>query len=204
MIGRISGHVLEKHANTVLIDVNGVGYEVEMPLTDLCALGQSGTQVVVHTHFVVREDAQLLYGFLSKVSREMFRLLIRINGVGPKMALAILSGMDVAELVVCFQSADAARLVRVPGVGKKTAERLIVEMQDRIAAFDEVSPAIAPNSPAGSPVTPASLAQEAEDALVALGYKPSEAAKVIKSVLSPGDTVEDVIRNALKGMVKGR
>lgn len=203
MIGRLTGQVLEKHGTTALIEVNGIGYEVEMPLTDLCTLASSG-QVVLYTHFVVREDAQLLYGFLSRSTRDMFRQLIRVNGVGPKMGLAILSGLNVNEFILCVTQHDVARLIKVPGVGKKTAERLIVEMQDRLPVLESgqhqrMSPSVS------SGKDPASvMAQEAEEALVALGYKAQDASRVVKSVMKPDDCLEDVIRNALKGMVKAK
>ncbi|PID41768.1 MAG: Holliday junction branch migration protein RuvA [Proteobacteria bacterium] len=205
MIGRLKGELVAKKGSFVLLDVNGVGYEVEMPLTDLCSLAQdsqSSNSVVIYTHFVVRDDAQLLYGFLSETSKDMFRQLIKINGVGPKMALAILAGLDLNELVLCFQNSDVSSLVKIPGVGKKTAERLIVEMQDRLSGFDITGDATSPV--VVSSHRPASVMAEAEEALVALGYKPGEAAKAVKAVAEEGASLEAIVRNALKGMVKGR
>ncbi|PIE43809.1 MAG: Holliday junction branch migration protein RuvA [Gammaproteobacteria bacterium] len=201
MIGRLKGELIEKKDSFVLLDVNGVGYEIEMPLTDLCSLTQTGSAVVIYTHFVVREDAQLLYGFLSETSKKLFRLLIKINGVGPKMALAILAGLELNELVACFKNNDVARLVRIPGVGKKTAERLIVEMQDRLADFDiarnDSSPVV------GSTQHPDYVLEEAEKALVALGYHSREAAEAVKLAAEEESALEAIIRKALKGMVKG-
>src|SRR5690606_22350349 len=137
MIGRISGILLEKQAPRLLVDVAGVGYEIDVPMTTLYKLPEMGQPVVLHTHFVVREDAQLLYGFFDWAERELFRLLIKVNGVGPKMALAILSGIEGSEFVRCVQDHDINTLVRIPGVGKKTAERLLVEMQDRLKEFSQ-------------------------------------------------------------------
>ena len=141
MIGRLRGLVLEKRPPQLLLDVGGVGYELEAPLSAFFDLPGADTPVSLFTHLVVREDAQLLYGFRSRPERELFRALIRVNGVGPKLALALLSGIDAPELVRCIQEGDVTSLTRLPGVGKKTAERLIVEMRDRIAeAFGEALP----------------------------------------------------------------
>lgn len=131
MIGRLRGTLAEKQPPHLIIDVNGVGYELEVPMTTLYRLPKVGESVTVHTHLVVREDAHLLYGFAEKRERELFRELIRLNGVGPKLALALMSGLEVDELVRCVQAQDTSALVRVPGVGKKTAERLLVELKDR-------------------------------------------------------------------------
>ncbi|MBC7210904.1 MAG: Holliday junction branch migration protein RuvA, partial [Pseudomonas sp.] len=141
MIGRLRGTLAEKQPPHLIIDVNGVGYELEVPMTTLYRLPKVGEPVTVHTHLVVREDAHLLYGFAEKRERELFRELIRLNGVGPKLALALMSGLEVDELVRCVQAQDASVLVRVPGVGKKTAERLLVELKDRFKAW-ETSPAM--------------------------------------------------------------
>ncbi|MCG8613742.1 MAG: Holliday junction branch migration protein RuvA, partial [Pseudomonadales bacterium] len=132
MIGRIQGELLGKYGNTVLIDVRGIGYEVDAPLSVLCELPGKGGSVTLYTHFVVREDAQQLYGFMSLQDRDFFRLLIKVNGVGPKMAVTIMSGMSVLELADCFMREDVTQLVKLPGVGKKTAERLVIEMKDKL------------------------------------------------------------------------
>ncbi len=199
MIGRIHGILLEKQAPYLLLDVQGVGYEIQASLTTFFALPDIGQPATLHTHFVVREDAQLLYGFSSLAERQLFRELIKVNGVGPKMALAILSGMNSAEFVHCVKSKDIATLVRLPGVGKKTAERLVVEMHDRVEkwAVGGDSAAAADNQQGNGAV------QEAESALVSLGYKESEVVKMIASVSR--DNIEansaELIRAALKNKV---
>lgn len=134
MIGRLRGTLAEKQPPHLILDVNGVGYEVEVPMTTLYRLPSVGEPVTLHTHLVVREDAHLLYGFAEKRERELFRELIRLNGVGPKLALALMSGLEVDELVRCVQAQDTSTLVKIPGVGKKTAERLLVELKDRFKA----------------------------------------------------------------------
>lgn len=203
MIGRIQGILLEKQAPRLLVDVGGVGYEVEVPLTVYYRLPEPGGEVTLHTHFVVREDAQLLYGFLDRPERELFRVLIRVNGVGPRMALGILSGMEGAEFVRCVQNHDINALIRLPGVGRKTAERLLVEMQDRLKDFQHWLPSL--------PSTLVDVAEkrtarieisEAESALIALGYKPQEAARAIAALNTEGLRSEEIIRQALRNMVK--
>ena len=136
MIGRLTGILLEKQPPHILVDVQGVGYELDAPMSTFYQLPALGEKVTLHTHMVVREDAQLLYAFADKRGRELFRELIRLNGVGPKLALALMSGMDVDELVMAVQHQDVSALVRVPGVGKKTAERLLIELRDRFKAWD--------------------------------------------------------------------
>ena len=199
MIGRIHGILLERKAPELLIDVQGVGYEVLVSLNTFFDLPVPGQTVTLHTHFVVREDVQQLYGFADTVERELFRSLIRVSGVGPKMALAILSGMTAAEFVRSVQHNDTATLVRLPGVGKKTAERLIIEMRDRLSHFAAGS---AESPVAGSEARQADAAQEAESALISLGYKPQEAARMITAVASEGQSSQELIRLALKSMVK--
>lgn len=203
MIGRIKGTLLEKQAPRLLLDVNGVGYEVDVPMTTLYRLPELGQPVTLHTHFVVREDAQLLYGFFEKAERELFRQLIKVNGVGPKMALAILSGIEGAELVRCVQDHDINTLVKLPGVGKKTAERLLVEMQDRLKDFSQWLPQL----PSGTSLSTGKRTEkleisEAESALIALGYRPQEAAKAIAALDTEGLRSEDIIKQALRNMVK--
>jgi Holliday junction DNA helicase RuvA len=199
VIGRIHGTLLERKAPELLIDVQGVGYEVLVSLNTFFDLPVPGQTVTLHTHFVVREDVQQLYGFADTVERELFRSLIRVSGVGPKMALAILSGMTAADFAHSVQHNDTATLVRLPGVGKKTAERLIVEMRDRLNHFS--------TDPTDSPVTgqagrQTDTVREAESALIALGYKPQEAARMITAVASEGQSSQELIRLALKSMVK--
>ncbi|WP_017938731.1 Holliday junction branch migration protein RuvA [Zestomonas thermotolerans] len=200
MIGRLRGTLAEKQPPYLLLDVNGVGYELEVPMTTLYRLPGVGEAVTLHTHLVVREDAQLLYGFAEKRERELFRELIRLNGVGPKLALALMSGLEVDELVRCVQAQDTSALVKVPGVGKKTAERLLVELKDRFKAWESM-PVIAPLviEPRGLPAV-SSAENDAVSALVALGFKPQEASRAVSAVQEEGLSSEELIRRALKGM----
>ena len=203
MIGYLRGTLLEKQPPHVLLDVNGVGYELEVPMTTLFQLPALGEPLALYTHLVVREDAQLLYGFYAKRDRTLFRELIRLNGVGPKLALALMSGMSVDELIHCVQAEDTSRLMKVPGVGKKTAERLLVELKDRFKNWD--STPLAGQSgmePSGiSTVTDAQSAEkDAVSALISLGFKPAEASRAVSAVVEDGLSSEDLIRRALKGM----
>ena len=203
MIGRINGTLLEKQAPRILVDVNGVGYEIEVPMTTIYRLPELGRPVLLHTHFVVREDAQLLYGFSDKAERELFRVLIKVNGVGPKMALAILSGMEGAEFVRCVQDHDINTLVKLPGVGRKTAERLLVEMQDKLKDFSQWLPQLPSTMPQSATKRSVKIEiSEAESALIALGYKPQEATKAIAALDTEGLRSEDIIKQALRNMVK--
>jgi Holliday junction DNA helicase RuvA len=191
----------EKQPPHLILDVNGVGYELEVPMTTLYRLPSVGEPVTLHTHLVVREDAHLLYGFFEKRERELFRELIRLNGVGPKLALALMSGLEVDELVRCVQAQDTSTLVKIPGVGKKTAERLLVELKDRFKAWESM-PTIAtlvvePRAGAAAP----SAENDALAALVALGFKPQEASRAVSAVREEGLSSEEMIRRALKGMV---
>jgi|TARA_B110000908_G_scaffold32966_1_gene39383 Holliday junction DNA helicase RuvA len=200
MIGRITGVLLEKQAPELLVDVNGVGYEIQAPMTTIYQLPEVGQVVVLHTHFVVREDAQLLYGFAELQERRLFRALIKVNGVGPKLALTILSGIETDEFVRCVRDGDTLSLVRLPGVGKKTAERLLVEMKDRLKDWQIDS--ITDESRASGMGFSNSITAEAESALIALGYKPQEAAKAIAAANNDSMTSsEQLIRAALKNMV---
>ncbi|WP_281646827.1 Holliday junction branch migration protein RuvA [Parendozoicomonas sp. Alg238-R29] len=203
MIGRLRGILIEKNPPGLLIDVSGVGYELEAPMTTFYRLPELGLETTLYTHFVVRDDAQLLYGFADKSERQLFRTLIRVNGVGPKLALAILSGMEAEMFARSVHEQDASMLTRIPGVGKKTAERLIVEMKDRL---DEWQSALAPleMAAAGKPVaaTPShDPIQDAISALVALGYRPQEASKAISAVQDESLGTDELIRQALKAMV---
>ena len=199
MIGRIKGVLLEKQAPELLIDVQGIGYEVLVSLTSFFDLPALGETVTLHTHFVVREDAQQLYGFADTRERELFRTLIKVSGVGPKMALGILSGMTATEFVHAVRSNDAATLVKLPGVGKKTAERLIVEMRDRLEQFGDTG-GLDLSSPSAN--NQPDTVKEAESALIALGYKPQEAARMVNASAADGQTSQELIRLALKSMVK--
>jgi len=199
MIGRIAGKLVYKQPPQLLIDCNGVGYEIEAPLPVFFDLPAVGEPVVVFTHMVVREDAQLLYGFKSLAQRAMFRELIKVNGVGAKMAVAILSGLSAEEFSDCISNQDVATLTRLPGIGKKTAERLIVEMQDRLGrlSIDSSTSVPASESDAGTSTQGnSSMRGQAIAALEALGFKGTEARRMVKD--SDGTTVEDIIRDALK------
>lgn len=205
MIGRLRGILLEKQAPDVLIECQGIGYEVTLPMTSMYALPELNEEAIIYTHFVVREDAQLLYGFATKIERKLFRLLIKASGVGPKLALAILSGMSAEQFVSCVAHNDVTTIVKIPGVGKKTAERLLIEMRDRIKDW---------HSESGTPATDAAPLDmsiehtlisdtkgDALNALVSLGYNQSQADKAIKSVYADGKSSEDLIRDALKSMI---
>lgn len=200
MIGQIRGVLVDKKPPDILLEVNGITYEIQVPLSTLYQLPEVGKQLVLHTHFVVREDAQLLYGFYDAKDKAMFRALIKVNGVGPKMALAILSGMAADELVRTIRSNDISALTKVPGVGKKTAERLIIEMRDRLDEWTTSGSAAMPRS--GTESTSA-MTRDAETALVGLGYKPQQAARAIAQVLKDNPDIADsegLIRRALKSM----
>ncbi|KAB5498755.1 Holliday junction branch migration protein RuvA [Serratia sp. RJAL6] len=200
MIGRLRGNILEKQPPLVLLEANGVGYEVHMPMTCFYELPEQGQEAIVFTHFVVREDAQLLYGFNDKQERALFRELIKVNGVGPKLALAILSGMSAQQFVSAVEREEITALVKLPGVGKKTAERLVVEMKDRFKGLNgdlfnssEISlPSAAEKAPE------ADAEAEAVSALVALGYKPQEASRMVSKIAKPGADCETLIRDALR------
>ncbi len=196
MIGRLQGTVIDKQAPDLLLDVQGVGYELLVSLSTFFAIPAVGESVTLHTHFVVREDAQQLYGFTERSERTLFRHLIKVNGVGPKMALGVLSGMSANEFAACVHNNDVDMLVRLPGVGKKTAERLVIEMRDRVGSIE--ASVSSTNVHAAQP----DLTQEAESALIALGYKPQDAAKMISRVADDETLgVEQLIRSALKNMV---
>jgi Holliday junction DNA helicase RuvA len=202
MIGRIHGTLIDKQSPDLLVDVNGVAYEIQAPMTTIYRLPEVGATVTLFTHFVVREDAQLLFGFYDKNERSLFRSLLKVNGVGPKMALAILSGIEAQEFVRCVAESDITSLTRIPGVGKKTAERLLVEMRDRLKEWQH-----APTAHGTQPtkvISPQNqMIADAESALVALGYKPAEATKAITAVLEQhGTSSETLIRAALKRMVQ--
>ncbi|SDS72181.1 Holliday junction DNA helicase subunit RuvA [Halopseudomonas xinjiangensis] len=201
MIGRLTGVVLEKQPPFILLDVQGVAYELDAPMSTFYELPAVGERAVLHTHMVVREDAQLLYGFSHKRERELFRELIKLNGVGPKLALALMSGLDVDELVRAVQAQDTSALVKVPGVGKKTAERLLVELKDRFKAWETLPGPLKPLGPGRQATQPASQSSDAVSALISLGYKPQEASKAVAAIEEPGLSSEELIRRALKGMV---
>ena len=201
MIGHIRGTLLARQAPEILVEVSGIGYEVQVPMTTLYKLPELGETVTLLTHFVVREDAQQLFGFADAADRRLFRELIKVSGVGPRLALTLLSGMDAADFARCLQRDDVAALVALPGVGRKTAERLLVEMRDKAGDWlDELSPGNSGGEDTRRTVeTEPDQRAEAEQALVALGYKLTEAAKLIASADAPADaSSEELIRLALK------
>jgi len=200
MIGFLRGKLMHKAPPQLLLDVNGVGYEIEAPMTTFYDLPALGQEVKLHTHLVVREDAHILFGFASETERMLFRTLIKVNGVGPKLALTILSGQSVADFYRCVEDNDVKGLVRLPGVGQKTAERLIIEMRGRLPELDSSEVSI---SSVSNPVQLAnSPKQEAVSALCALGYKPQDAAKMVQGIVVEDKTCEEIIRIALRGTIK--
>ncbi len=197
MIGRLNGSLLEKRPPQLLIDVNGVGYEVEAPMSTFYVLPELGQPCALFTHLVVRDDAHLLFGFASESERGLFRALIKVNGVGAKVALAILSGISTDDFAICVNSGDVAALTRLPGIGKKTAERLIVEMRDKL---DDLLLGSVPGAVGNGSVStsPGNASSQACEALIALGYKPIDAAKMVKSVAGQAESTEQIIRLALQ------
>lgn len=201
MIGRLRGKVILKQPPELLLDVNGVGYELQASMNTFYNLpAEADAEVILFTHFIVREDAQTLFAFSSQDERALFRHLLKVNGVGPKMALAIVSGMTELEFRQFIHAGDATALSRIPGVGKKTAERLIVEMRDRLPAPDVAmtEDGTTPTAEQAAMRSPKSDADEALNALLALGYKPAQASKMIAPLEKQGLSVEEMIRRALK------
>lgn len=196
MIGRLHGTLLEKQPPQLLLEVAGVGYEVSAPMTTFYELPETGNEVTLHTHLAVREDAHVLYGFLREQDRLLFRALIKVSGVGPKLALAILSGMSADEFAGLVQIGDSAALTKLPGVGKKTAERLVVEMKDRLKDWQGVT--LSPEASAHSSTPANDVVKDAVSALVSLGYKPQEASRMVSQVESDELASEDIIRLALR------
>jgi Holliday junction DNA helicase RuvA len=207
MIARLHGTIIEKIPPEIVLDVAGIGYEIQLPMTSFYQLPEVNQPVTLFTHFVVREDAQLLFGFVERVERSLFRVLIKANGVGPKLACTILSGMSANQFVAAVMHEDITALVKMPGVGKKTAERLVVELKDKLNDIDAV-----PDFSAGTPIGAADVAQpilapkvsaidEAISALQALGYKRNQAENAVNKIKSTGASSEQLIRDALKSMV---
>lgn len=196
MIGRLRGTLLEKQPPQLLLDVGGVGYEVSAPMTTFYELPETGNDITLHTHLAVREDAHVLYGFLREQDRLLFRTLIKVSGVGPKLALAILSGMPADEFAGCVQTGDSPALTKLPGVGKKTAERLVVEMRDRLKDWQGVS--LATDTASSSEKSANDAVKDAVSALVSLGYKPQEASRMVSQVEKDGLASEEMIRLALR------
>ena len=197
MIGRLSGRLVAKQAAELLLDVQGVGYEVMVPLSLLTQLPELGEPLILHTHLQVREDAHQLYGFAQTKERQLFRLLIKVNGVGPKLALAVLSAMQVDHFVSLVEQQDVSALVRLPGVGKKTAERLVIEMRDRLKGWSsETKVSGSSTSVVAEPQV--SAEQDAQAALVSLGYSTAETQRVLNKLRGQGLSSEDLIRQALQ------
>jgi holliday junction DNA helicase RuvA len=196
MIGSLRGTLAAKHPPQLLVEVGGVGYEVEAPMSTFYQLPETGEPVRLLTHLLVREDAHVLFGFATEPERQLFRNLIKVSGVGARIALAILSGISVDGFVRCVHAEDAASLTRIPGVGRKTAERLIVEMRDRLK---QGAPGTMPVLPAGGQ---GSAADQAFEALVALGYRPPEAQRLLKLVEGKAETTEEIIRAALQAAAR--
>ncbi|HET7694636.1 MAG TPA: Holliday junction branch migration protein RuvA [Vicinamibacterales bacterium] len=197
MIARLSGTVLEKHPNRVVVDVAGVGYDVQVPLSTFYGLGEPGAGVTLRVHTHVREDAIALYGFASPLEQDLFERLIAISGIGPKLALAVLSGIDPGELVRAIRTQDVARLTRIPGVGKKTAERIGLELKDRL-------PHAAAGAQPEAPEAGTGLRDDLLSALANLGYQQAAAGKAVDAVLkkTPDATFEQALRDVLRGMMK--
>jgi Holliday junction DNA helicase RuvA len=198
MIGLLRGKILGKQPPRLLLDVHGVGYEVDAPMTTFYDLPEVGAEVTLFTHLAVRDDAHTLYGFVKVTDRDLFRSLLRVNGVGAKLALTILSGMDTQTFVSCVQEGNSDTLVRLPGVGKKTAERLIIELRDRLDAFSGV----AATSAGGIASTVDNPVEDAVSALVGLGYKPNEASRMVRGIEATDLSSEEIIRQALQATVQ--
>lgn len=197
MISQLRGIILEKQAPQLTLDVQGIAYEIDAPMSTFYQLPECGNEIRLFTHFVVREDAQLLYGFYSKEERQLFRTLLKVNGVGPRLALTILSSASPNEVVQWMVNNDAASLVKVPGIGQKTAERLIIEMRDKLKDWQH---GIAQDGK-GAPNARHSVLQDAISALIALGYKAAEAARIVNKIDDHAASSEDLIRLALKEMM---
>lgn len=202
MISQLRGRILEKQPPQLVLDVNGVGYEIDAPMSTFYRLPEVGEEITLLTHFVVREDAHHLYGFGTREERNLFRTLLKVNGVGPRLGLTILSSIDPAEFVRCVVNNDTESLVRLPGIGKKTAERLIIEMRDKLASWHEITPVelntIAPKS---ENALRNQTVQDAVSALIALGYKPQEASRAVSRVDDGALNSQDIIRRALREMM---
>jgi Holliday junction DNA helicase RuvA len=200
MIGRLRGTLIEKQPPYLLLDVNGVGYEVQAPMTTFYRLPSLGAEVILHTHLSITENLHQLFGFIDQRDRSLFRTLIKVNGVGPKLAIAILSGMEADDIARCVRDDDTAALTKVPGIGKKTAERLVIELRDRLKTWSLPQPATA-NETLPLPVANDVYA-EAESALISLGYKPVDASKMIALAArqQPDARSEELIRLALRSM----
>jgi len=197
LIGFLRGILVAKSAPTLVLDVAGVGYEIEAPMSTFYQLPKLGDEVQLHTHLVVREDAHILFGFSGEAERALFRSLIKVNGVGARLALTLLSGLSVDEFHRTVLDHDTSALVKLPGIGKKTAERLIIEMRDRLPDYSDTM-ASSPNKPRQSAFNSDNPTQEALSALIALGYKSTDASRMVRDISSEGKTSEEIIRLALQ------
>jgi holliday junction DNA helicase RuvA len=197
MIGFLKGRLALKQPPTLMVDVNGVGYELEAPMSTFYGLPAAGEPVALFTHLVVREDAHVLFGFGTDSERRLFRGLLKVSGVGPKIALGILSGASVDDFLRIVEAEDIGMLTRIPGIGRKTAERVIIEMRDSVQKL--ATPAVREGNPLGNTSTPQG---EAFAALVALGYKPPEVTRLLKAADEPGLSTTEIIRRALKSAAK--
>ena len=195
MIGYLRGKLVRKQPPSLIIDVAGVGYELEAPMSTFYRLPELGSEVQLHTHLVVREDAHLLYGFATEDERRLFRDLLRVSGIGPKIGLALLSGINVETFLVCVEAQDVDALIRIPGIGRKIAERLLIEMRDRIKALGQLPSAAQRGDGRGA-------GAEAYAALVALGYRPGEVTRLLQSVDNEGAGTEELIRRALQAAAR--
>lgn len=200
MIGYLKGHLLQKRPPFLLLDVNGVGYELEAPMSTFYNLPDEAKEVSLHVHLVVREDAQLLYGFSDQGQRQLFRSLLKVNGVGSRVALAVLSTLSASEFITCIRHEDVVTLTRVPGIGKKTAERMIIDMRDR-TEFPEGEGYSSESSSSSTSIRD-NPAQDAISALITLGYRPAEAGRAVQAVKDRSEIRDDLIRNALRYLTK--
>ncbi|MBL0164353.1 MAG: Holliday junction branch migration protein RuvA [Xanthomonadales bacterium] len=196
MIGRLQGILVSKQPPWLLVDVGGVGYELEAPMSTFYDLPEAGQPVTLCTHYAVKEDSVALYGFLLESERALFRAVQKVSGIGAKIALAILSGVSADDFARFVQTGDIAALTRIPGIGKKTAERMLVELRDRVDGLVGTSPRSAFARVPKDPLSEASVA------LQSLGYKPNEIARLVKDASAPGDSAEDIIRKALKAALR--
>ena len=204
MIGRLRGTLIHKSPPLLLIDVNGIGYEVEVSMTTLFELPEINSEVTLHTHLQIREDAHSLYGFATEEERALFKNLIKISGIGTKLALLILSGMSVQNFARCVQEGDAAALSRLPGIGKKTSERIIIEMRDRLKTLFSEQTASMPAAAMSGSAHALSAVDDAISALSALGYKAQDAMAMVKRIDTQNLSSEEMIRQALKATVSNK
>jgi Holliday junction DNA helicase RuvA len=194
VIGRLRGTLLAKQPPALVVDVNGVGYELEAPMSTFYDLPETGREVALFTHYAVKEDTAVLYGFLREAERRLFRALQKVSGIGAKISLAVLSGVSTEEFARLIQQGDVAALTRIPGIGKKTAERMLVELRDRVSDLGPAATA--------SGAVPKDPVAEATVALQALGYKPAEVSRLVRDAAATGDSAEDIIRKALKAALR--